>query len=245
MGVRQAVLFCKREPKNFYLLGLGLLSGCVPVAHGLPPAPLAVSSTGYLVQVGDVLGVRLYAAPELDEDVTVRPDGRLTTTLAQSVQAAGRTPDEIAAELRQTYATELKNPQLTVEVKTASPARVYVAGEVVSPGEFTTQGPTLTLLQAVARAGGLRTAGDEAHVFILRHDTGGRPLVLSADYRGAMTGTDPAADVQLSPFDVVYVPRTGIGQIYVWFNQHFQQFVPVNWGFSYNVNPVVNNTHQQ
>jgi hypothetical protein len=37
------------------------------------------------------------------------------------------------------------------------------------------------------------------------------------------------------------VPKNGISQIYLWFNQHFQQFVPVSWGFSYNVNPVVNN----
>ena len=190
-----------------------------------------------------MLGVRLYTAPELNEDVTVRPDGRVTTTLAQSVQAAGRTPDEIAAALQQTYASELKNPQLTVEVKSASPAKVYVAGEVVTPGEFSTEGPALTLLQAVARAGGLRTTGDETHVFILRHAAGGRPVVLSADYRGAMTGTAPAADVQLAPFDVVYVPRSGIAQVYVWFNQHFQQFVPVSWGFSYNVNPLLNNSH--
>ena len=220
------------------------LGACVPTAHNLPPAPSAGSPQPYLVQVGDVLGVRLYTAPELDEDVTVRPDGRLGTTLAQSVQAAGRTPDEIAAELQRVYATELKDPQLTVEVKSASPARVYVAGDVVSPGEFTTQGPTLTLLQAVARAGGLRTTGDDSHVFIVRHATGNRPLVLSVDYRGAMTGTDPAADVALLPFDVVYVPRTGIAQLYVWFNQHFQQFVPVNWGFSYNLNPLVSNQRQ-
>ena len=223
-----------------------LLAACVPTAHRLQPAPPtpAASTAPYLVQVGDVLGVRLYTAPELNEDVTVRPDGRVTTTLAQSVQAAGRTPDEIAAALQQTYASELKNPQLTVEVKSASPAKVYVAGEVVAPGEFSTEGPTLTLLQAVARAGGLRTTGDETHVFILRHAAGGRPVVLSADYRGAMTGTNPAADVQLAPFDVVYVPRSGIAQVYVWFNQHFQQFVPVSWGFSYNVNPLLNNNHQ-
>ena len=223
---------------------LASLAACVPTARNLPPAPLAQSPQRYLVQVGDVLGIRLYTAPELDEDVTVRPDGRLGTTLAQSVQAAGRTPDEIAAELRGVYAAELKDPQLTVEVKTASPARVYVAGDVVSPGEFVTQGPTLTLLQAVARAGGLRTTGDDSHVFIVRHEAGNIPLVLAVDYRAAMTGTNPAADVALAPFDVVYVPRTGIAQIYVWFNQHFQQFVPVNWGFSYNLNPLVSNQRQ-
>jgi polysaccharide export outer membrane protein len=223
------------------LAGVLVVGGCLPDPHGLAPAPRAAEAPApYRIQVGDVLGVRLYLAPELDEDVTVRPDGRLTTTLARAVPAAGRLPEEVEADLRAAYATELKDPRLSLEVKSASPARVYVAGEVVAPGEFTAAGPPLTLLQAVARAGGLRTAGDESHVFILRHGQGDHPVVLAADYRAAMTGTDPAADVRLAPFDVVYVPKTGIGQIYVWFNQHVQQFVPVSWGFSYNVNPLVN-----
>jgi polysaccharide export outer membrane protein len=195
----------------------------------------------YRVQVGDILTLRLYTAPELNEDIAVRPDGRITTTLVQSLPAAGRTPDEIAADLRQVYAHELKDPALTVEVKSPSPCRIYVAGEVVSPGELDTQGPNLTLMQAVARAGGLRTDGDQDHVLILRHGPADTPIVLAADYRGASSGTVPEADIRLAPFDVVYVPRTGIGQAYIWFNQHFQQFVPVSWGFSYNVNPVVNN----
>ena len=225
------------------LLLAGLLSGCVSTPDDLPAAPLAADAPQtYRVQVGDVLRVRLYMAPELDEDVTVRPDGRITTTLARSVQAAGRTPDEIEADLHVQYAAELKNPQLALEVKSASPARVYVAGEVVAPGEFTALGPNLTLLQAVAKAGGLRTAGDENHVFILRRGAGDTPVVLATRYRAAMSGADPMADVRLAPFDVVYVPKTGINQIYVWFNQHVQQFVPVSWGFSYNVNPLVNST---
>lgn len=114
-----------------WLVMIGLLAGCVPTAHDLPPAPetlnspaapaVATAPAAYLVQVGDVLGVRLYTAPELNEEITVRPDGRVTTTLAQSVQAAGRTPDEIAGDLRRTYEVELRDPRLTVEVKTASP----------------------------------------------------------------------------------------------------------------------------
>ncbi len=218
-----------------------LLCGCAP-ATPLPAAPRAQAQPAvYRVQVGDVLGVRLYLAPELDEDVTVRPDGRITTTLAQSVQAAGRTPDEIATDLHALYAKELKNPDLTVGVKTPSPSRVFVTGEVIYPGEMDTPGAPLTLLQAVAKAGGLRPTGDQSHVFILRHGAGDKAIVLATNYEGAAAGHDPGADVTLAPFDVVYVPKRGVSRVYVWFNQHFQQFVPVNWGFSYNVNPVVNN----
>ncbi len=223
----------------------GCLASCSNVPADLPPAPpVPPAAAGYRVQVGDVLGIRLYLSPDLNEDVTVRPDGRIGTTLAQSVPAAGRRPEEIAADLQAIYARELKNPDLTVEVKNPSPARVFVAGEVVSPGEFDSLGPPPTLLQAVARAGGLRPTGDASHVFILRRGQDNKPAIYSADYQAASIGRNGTADVALAPYDVVVVPKTGISRIYIWFNQHFQQFVPVNWGFSYNVNPYLNNTKQ-
>jgi polysaccharide export outer membrane protein len=202
-----------------------LLAACTQQAPHLPPAPETAGPPPYRIQVGDVLSLRLFLTPDLNEDVTVRPDGRISTTLAQSVQAAGETPDQVASVLRATYAKELRDPRLTLEVKTPSPVRIYVAGEVAAPGEFTTAGPPLTLVQAVARAGGLRPTGDMDRVVIIRH--------------GAISGAQPAADVALQPFDIVYVPKTGIARVYVWVNQHIQQFVPVTWGFSYNVNPVV------
>ena len=44
-------------------------------------------------------------------------------------------------------------------------------------------------------------------------------------------------DVRLAPYDVVYVPNTGIAEVFDFFNQYLQQFVPISWGFSYLVNP--------
>jgi polysaccharide export outer membrane protein len=209
--------------------------------RGTPPQLAAPEAPAppYRIQVGDVLGLRLFLTPELNEDVTVRPDGRVSTTLAESVQAAGRTPEQVAASLRATYARELRDPRLTVEVRTPSPVRIYVAGEVLGAGEFTTSGPPLTLVQAVAKAGGLRTTGDPDAIVIVRHGEGEQPMVLKARYLAAVNGSDPTADIALQPFDIVYVPKTGIARVYLWVNQHLQQFVPVNWGFSYNVNPIV------
>jgi len=192
------------------------------------------------VQVGDVLSIRFLLEPELNEDVTVRPDGRISTQLARSVLVLGRTTEQVSDALRAPYAAELRHPDIGVEVKTYAPARVYVAGEVVAAGEFTVPaGANLTLAQAMARAGGLRTTGDPDHMLLLRRGEGDRPLVYALDYRAVMRGRDASADVQLVPYDVVYVPKTGISAAYVWFNQHIQQFVPVSWGFSYNVNPFV------
>ncbi len=227
-------------------LVLAGLAGCAkPPLPTLPAAPArAVDAAPYRVQVGDELGIRLYLTPELNEDVTVRPDGRISTQLAEAVSAAGRTPEQVAASLRDAYGRELKDPRLTVEVKQASPVRVYVAGEVAAPGEFASAGPPPTLLQAVARAGGVRVTGDTSRVIIVRRGLGDRPLLLATRYGDALAGRDAAADVALQPFDIVVVPRSSVAEAYVWVNQHIQQFLPVSWGFSYNVNPVVNTTRQ-
>ena len=206
---------------------------------GPPPVPPPAVAVPYRVPVGDLLAIRLYLTPELNEDVVVRPDGKITTTLAQVVPAAGLTPEQVADGLRQAYTAELKDPAITVGVKSAAPVRVYVAGEVPAPGELQTSGQNLTLLQAVARAGGLRVTGDRDGVLIVRRGEGGAPAVYAARYADAVSGRDPSADVVLMPYDVVIVPRTGIADAYVWVNQHIQQFVPVSWGFSYSFTPLV------
>jgi polysaccharide export outer membrane protein len=94
----------------------------------------------------------------------------------------------------------------------------------------------VTLSQAIARAGGIKLAGDSARIFILRRGADGRPVFLSTRYGAVAGGTDPSADVRLASYDVVFVPRTGIAEGYEYFNQYLQQFVPVSWGFSYVLN---------
>jgi polysaccharide export outer membrane protein len=229
------------------LVPAAILSCCAQVAPDLPPppaTPAAVSGAAgpppYRVQAGDVLSIRFVLEPELNEDVTVRPDGRISTAIAPSVLALNHTTEEIADALRGPYAAELRNPDVAVEVRSYAQARVYVGGEVVAGGEFVTPGgANLTLSQALARAGGLRPSGDPDHVILLRRGAGDRPQIYAVDYRGVIRGRDASADVALLPYDVVYVPKTGISAAYLWFNQHIQQFVPVSWGFSYNVNPLV------
>jgi polysaccharide export outer membrane protein len=206
-----------------------------------PPVPRDTGPLPYRVQIGDELAIRLFFTPELNEDVTVRPDGRITTSLAEAVPAAGRTPEDVAAALRSLYNKELRDPLMTVGVKTYAPMRVYVGGEVPAPGELTTGGPRLTLLQAVARAGGLRITGDADNVLIVRRGDNGVPVVYAAHYAEAVSGRDPGADVTLMPYDVVIVPKTGVARVFGYWNQYVQQFVPVSWGFSYNVNPLLNN----
>jgi len=223
-----------------------LLAGCAQTESSLPPIPqVSTPMAGgpatlppYRVQVGDLLDVKLFLNPELNEEVVVRPDGLISTTLAEDIQAYNHTPAEISAALRDRYRSTLTDPQISVIVHTFAPNRIYVAGEVNNPGEFVTVGPNLTLSQAIARAGGVKLSAAQARVFVLRRGAGDKPEALQANYIDVISGKDPLSDVRLAQYDVVYVPRTGIYEAYTFWNQFVQQFIPMNWGFSYNINPV-------
>jgi polysaccharide export outer membrane protein len=235
------------------LSGLIGLAACTSTSS-MPPAPPApsmamvdrVSSAPpppYRLQVGDILAVRLMLNPELNEEVTVRPDGRISTTLAHDELASGRTVPELDRVLDREYAKNLKEPRVSVVVKSFAPTRIYVGGEVNNPGEFVNVGPALTVSQALARAGGSKVSGDNYAVFIIRRGPNNVPEFLSTRYGDIIHGKSPTADVLLAPFDVVYVPKTGIAEVYTYFNQYVQQFVPVSWGFSYALGPGVTQTH--
>jgi len=227
--------------RGAFLVGsIATLAACTNTS-AMPPAPPEPDpQTGFVsqlapyhLQVGDVLDVRLLLNPELNEEVSVRPDGHISTTVVQDEVAYNRTVPELAAALRKDYSKDLHNPRVSVVVKSFAPTRIYVGGEVTNPGEMINVGPTLTLSQAIARAGAHKVRGDAAAIFIIRRGPGDVPQFFSVRYNDLISGHDPAADVRLAPYDVVYVPKTGVAEVFDWFNQYFLQFVPVTWSFSY------------
>jgi polysaccharide biosynthesis/export protein len=106
-------------------------------------------------------------------------------------------------------------------------------------GEFITVGPTLTLSQAVARAGGTKLSSDDTSVFIIRRGPDDKPEFLSVKWKALRQGRDADADVRLAPYDVVYVPKMGVAEVYQFYNQYIGQFANPSFGFSYLLNPTV------
>jgi len=231
------------------LLTTVALAGCLsaPPVGDLPQAPKDVAPrmieatdlAPYHLQIGDVMDIKLLENPELNDQVTVRPDGLISTTVAQGIKAYGRTAEELQQELQTSYRRHLRDPQVAVIVRSFAPTRVYVTGEVTTPGEFITVGPNLTLVQAIARAGGIKMSARLDKILILRRGAGDKPQVFATDYRSAVSGADVSSDVRLASYDVVYVPRSDVGDVYTYFNQYIQQFVPSSFGMSYSLNPAI------
>jgi len=141
--------------------------------------------------------------------------------------------------LNKGYVRYLREPHVSVIVKTVAPVRIFVGGEVAPPGEQSIVGTAPTLAQAIARAGGLKLSGDESRVFLVRRGENDSPTYLATRYDAVMNGTDPSADIRLAPFDVDLVPKLGIAEVYRWYYQYIQQFANPNFSFSYLLNPTI------
>ncbi len=202
----------------------------------IQPAAAAPALPPYRLQVGDVLRIRLLLNPELDEDVIIRPDGMISTLLVQNLSAYGLTPLELQNELVKYYKTQLADPKLSVIVQSFAPTRVYVLGEVNAPGEFVSVDANPTVLQAIARAGGMLASAERGRILILRRAPGKTEEVFEINFEAAFKGRNLSHDMRLAAQDIVIVPRSGIANAYHYYRQYVQQFLPASFGVGYDLN---------
>ena len=220
-----------------FLVFAVLVTGCMHNIEVTNPTPIEVLKpqagrvlpAEYIIQPGDLLDIKFFFNPELNEaELPVRPDGRISLQLVHEVMAAGRTPAELTKDLGKKYEVELKKPEITVIVRSFG-HRVYVDGEVETPTELEVAG-SITALQAIARAGGLKEGARIHEVLVIRRGLGHSPLVIPLDLEEAIEGTDLSQDISLLPYDVVYVPLTTIGNVNKWVDQYLRKNIPFNAG---------------
>jgi polysaccharide export outer membrane protein len=187
----------------------------------------------YRLNPGDDVEIRFFFNPELNELVMIRPDGRVSLQLAGEVVLAGKTVAEASAELEELYRKEIRTPRVSIQVRKFGAQKVFVTGEVLRPGPIALPG-SVTVLQAISEAGGIKGTGDPKTIILIRKGPDGLPsgrkLNLSAKGMPA-----PEAGTLLAPFDVVVVPESGIARVDRWVDQHIRQLIPFNLsaGFTY------------
>jgi polysaccharide biosynthesis/export protein len=166
----------------------------------------------YRIAPGDVLHVFVWKEPELTRDVQVRPDGNVTIPLAGDQFAVAKTLKGLAAELTEALSRYVNSPVVTVTLGESSSLRFYVVGEVAKPGQFPLVG-RITVMQALALAGGFREFAKTDEVKILRQElsvSGGRAQtresVLPVNYKSIAQGQSLHQNFVLKPGDVIVVP---------------------------------------
>ena len=199
----------------------------------------SVSMTdSYVLGVGDLIAVKFFYNDKLNEEVTIRPDGKISLQLVGDVQAAGLTPLQLEEQLTAKYSRIIKSPELGVIVKEFTAERVYVGGEVARPGLISKVG-MLRILDAVLQSGGALDTAKLNSVILIRYNGSNKPDVYTLDLNRVIKGETP--DIVLRPYDIVYVPKTTIAKVDVFVSQYLHKLLPSNFVFSlpYNLNPDV------
>jgi protein involved in polysaccharide export with SLBB domain len=183
----------------------------------------------YVIQAGDVLEIKAFNIPEVQDSVTVRPDGKISLLLLDDVTAAGSTPEELDRLLTERYGEHYRSPQITVVVRTFSSQKVFVAGEVNQPGLL----PLVGEMTAVLQASGFRSTARTDSVILIRKGEKGEALVRKLDLEAMIEKGKP--DEPLQPFDFIFVPKSKIAKVNQFVDQYIEGIIPftLTGGFTY------------
>lgn len=237
-------------------------------ALAAPAAPAAGSTDkAYLMRPMDELEVKFPYLPTWNERVKVRPDGKISLPLVNTVVAEGKTPEQLREELKILYAPYLRLPELTVVLTSAAvslyvsggheyrsdlaglrpvvvvrgyqPMMVFVGGEVGAPGVFAYR-RNMTLTQAIVTAGGAKRSAEMASVLVLRRAEAGQGLVIRRDLRPEAIA-EGGNDIYLEPYDVVVLPKSEIATLGDMLDLFVFNLIPpirnMAFQFLYNLNP--------
>jgi protein involved in polysaccharide export with SLBB domain len=188
----------------------------------------------YRIGEGDKLRVQFPLTPEMDDgEVVVRPDGMITLRTGDEVKVADLTPAEACAAVARSTGSHLRDPKVVVSVQDPISARIYIGGEVKTPGVQHMTG-SMTIVGALQLASGPIETARLDEVILIRRAPDGRAMLRLVDLRGLLEGKE-IADPRVFAGDILYVPRSRIAELDLWIDQFINRVVPFQRSFSYSV----------
>jgi polysaccharide export outer membrane protein len=155
------------------------------------------------IGAGDMLNINIWKEPTLSGPVKVRPDGFVTLPLVNEIQVVGMTTAQLRKVLEDKYKEFVADPFVTVRLEAIASSEVFLLGQVNRPGAFPLNGNE-TLIQILARAGGLTVFADRANIRVVRRKTDTITEYI-VDYDAIIKG-DLKQDILLRPGDRIIVP---------------------------------------
>lgn len=192
------------------------------LAAALVAATPALAQDSYRIGTGDVLRIEVLEDGDLNRTVLVSPDGRITVPLAGSIPAAGRSLDQVQADLAGRLAPNFAAaPNVYVSLDrlaerraatgpvTPATIEVYILGEAAKPGVVELE-PGTTLLQALAAMGGFSKFAATKRLQLRRIGPDGSEQVYLINYRAIEQGQSAAGNTVLAEGDVIIIPQRGL-----------------------------------
>lgn len=175
-----------------------------PPASPSVEAVSAPADAAYVIGPEDILQINVWKEPDISATVPVRPDGKISLSLLDDVQAAGLTPVQLATDITQKLKRFIASPHVTIIVTAMNSRRAYIMGQVNRQGAILLIS-NMTVLQAISSAGGPTPFANLKKIYILRTETG-KQLKLPFNYNEVIKGRNMAQNIYLRPGDTVVVP---------------------------------------
>jgi polysaccharide biosynthesis/export protein len=191
---------------KFFTLALCLiLWNPVAAIRSQEKVPAADIPPEYVLGLEDVLAVNVWREPELSvKEVVVRPDGKVSLPLIGDVQASGLSPKQLQDRIAERLKEFVAAPTVAVVVLKITSRSVSIVGEVAKPGVYYLGSP-MTVLELLARAGGLREYAKSKEITIIRKE-GDRTVSYRFNYKDISRGINLKQNITLNNGDQVIVP---------------------------------------
>ena len=193
------------------LILLVLLAGCpgtIPGPNVYKPYAVDPRVAEIQLGVGDVLAINVWDNKDLTTDAIVRADGTITMPLVGDLKAAGETPSSLKAKIKtalQNFISKVQSTEITVAVKSWHSYRYTIQGEVTRSGNFNSD-QYVTIIEALAQAGGLTRFAKRDGIKLFRKDNTGKQIVIPFNYDALNSGDYPYMNIWILPGDTIYVP---------------------------------------
>lgn len=159
----------------------------------------------YQIGVDDILSINVWKEPDLCRTIPVRPDGKITMPLLGDLPASGRTPRKLQEEIQQGLMAYISVPEVTVAVQEVRSVKFNIVGQIMKPGSYLLN-ESMTVLDAIAQAGGLSIYAKSSTIYVLRVLPDGSSVQLPFHYKQVLKGTNLSQNVKLQPHDTIVVP---------------------------------------
>ena len=170
-----------------------------------PPRVAGVQPETFIIGAEDVLTINVWREPELSKALPVRPDGMITLPLIGEIKASGLTPVQLQDQITAALKKLISDPQVTVIVSEVRSLTFNIVGEVVRPGYYPLT-RRMTVLDAIALAGGFQPFAKQKKVYVLRTDANGKQVRLPFNYKDVIRGKRASENIDLQPRDTVVIP---------------------------------------
>jgi polysaccharide biosynthesis/export protein len=166
----------------------------------------------YQLQKGDSFDVDFAFSPELNQNVSVQPDGFVTLKEVGSIFVEGQTVPELTQTLKDAYGETMNDPVIAIVVKDFEKPYFIAAGQVVKPGKYDLRG-RLTVTEAVAVAGGFNDSAKHSQVVLFHPTPDGVFEAKLLNVKQLLASHNLSEDIYLRPGDMLYVPQSTISKI--------------------------------